>query len=205
MEITKILLEDMIGKTGIEESFEDLLKGEPGFRRVEVDSMENTTDVLYEKQPSPGNTVYLSIDVNLQEVTERSLEKALNAISSGGTYTSEWGDYKFNQHKTEPYFSKSGAAIAVDANGRSLSVGKLSQFDPNLFPQAYFHADWESLMPEYDEDPLAPDRCLTLPRRRPFSRVYLKMLTGLTALEKGDATGFHRGRHGVCPVSRHPI
>ncbi len=82
---------DIIGKTGIEEKFESELKGKPGIKRVEVDVYGNTTNVLTEENPKPGNNIYLTIDTELQKVARESLKHALEEIQKGGTFKSKWG------------------------------------------------------------------------------------------------------------------
>ncbi|EGS30324.1 penicillin-binding protein dimerization domain protein [Peptoniphilus sp. oral taxon 375 str. F0436] len=62
----------IIGKTGIEESFESYLHGKNGRQRVQVDAKGNTTAVLDERAPVAGKNVYLSIDLNLQKKPRKS-------------------------------------------------------------------------------------------------------------------------------------
>lgn len=57
---------DMIGKTGIEKVYEEVLRGEDGARQVEVDSYGRILEVLSEKQSEPGHNIALTIDSDLQ-------------------------------------------------------------------------------------------------------------------------------------------
>jgi len=57
---------DMIGKTGIEKIYEDVLKGEDGARQVEVDSYGRTLEVISEKDSVPGENIALTLDSDLQ-------------------------------------------------------------------------------------------------------------------------------------------
>lgn len=90
---------DIIGKTGIEEKFESELKGESGIKRVEVDVLGNTTNVIDEEKPVPGNNIYLTMDLKLQKVAEDSLKETLEQIQKGGTFESKWGNYKFGTNR----------------------------------------------------------------------------------------------------------
>lgn len=180
----------LIGKTGIEQNYEDYLKGENGKRKVEVDNVGNTTKVLSEVKPIPGNNVYLSIDILLQQKTEQALDKVLGLIRSGGTFYSKWGDFTFttSKDKGRPYSNAtSGAVMVVDVKtGKILTMANYPSYDPNLFATGISTVDWESLIPKEEKDPLAP---------RPLYNISLqtavqpgsifKMITGLTALEKG--------------------
>lgn len=67
---------DYIGKSGIESAMEEYLKGVDGEATVYTDSEGNrTTEITTE--PVHGNTVVLTINAGLQEVTNRALEQAL--------------------------------------------------------------------------------------------------------------------------------
>lgn len=180
---------DLIGKTGIEESFEQTLRGKNGVRKVEVDSLGNTTNVLEEVKPIPGDNIYLTIDLKLQQVAEQALKQTLEAISTGGTYRSPWGDYSYgiNRRKGRPYIANTGAVVAIDVKtGEVLASASYPAYDPNLFATGISNTDWESLFPENPNDQMAPRplyNIVTQTAIQPGS-VY-KMVTALTALEKG--------------------
>lgn len=74
-------LDDTIGKSGIEYAMEDFLRGTKGTKLQSVDS-KNILNESYSLLPSAGNTVFLTIDQNLQEITDKSLEKQILAVTS---------------------------------------------------------------------------------------------------------------------------
>ncbi|WP_416197695.1 MAG: penicillin-binding protein 2 [Sporanaerobacter sp.] len=181
---------DLIGKTGVEEKFEDKLKGKDGIKKVEVDVLGNTINVLDEKKAIPGNNLYLTIDSDLQKVADESLKYGLEQIRVGGVYESKWGNYKFGTNKKEgrPYVNAtSGAVVAIDVKtGEVLAMSSYPSYDPNLFATGISSADWASLFPENDEDPLAPRPLYNIATQtaiQPGST--FKMITGLAALENG--------------------
>ncbi|NMA87050.1 MAG: penicillin-binding protein [Tissierellia bacterium] len=181
---------DIIGKTGIEEKFELELKGKPGIKRVEVDVYGNTTNVLTEENPKPGNNIYLTIDTELQKVARESLKHALEEIQKGGSFKSKWGDYKYgiNKSKGRPYiYATSGAVVAIDVKtGELLAMENYPSYDPNLFSTGISNSDWLSLFPENEEDLLAPRPLYNIAIQtavQPGST--FKMVTALAALEKG--------------------
>lgn len=181
---------DIIGKTGIEESFEDYLRGEVGIKKVEVDVFGNTTNVIDSKKPVPGNNIYLTIDARLQKIAEEALKKNLDTIRAGGVYESKWGDYKIgtNKKKNRPYVNAtSGAVVALDVKtGEVLAMASYPSYDPNLFSTGISNADWLSLFPEDEKNPLAPRPLYNVATQtavQPGS--IFKMVTGLAALEKG--------------------
>ncbi|MDX9917997.1 MAG: penicillin-binding transpeptidase domain-containing protein [Gudongella sp.] len=180
----------LIGKTGLEESFETQLSGKSGIKKVEVDVVGNTTNVLEEIKPVPGNTLYSTIDLKLQVVAQDTLKKTLDEISRGGVYRSEWGDYAFgiNKRKRRPYINaNSGAVVAIDVKtGEVLAMASYPAYDPNLFSTGISNSDWLSLFPEDANNPLAPRPLYNIASQtaiQPGST--FKMVTGLAALEKG--------------------
>ena len=93
-----------IGKTGVEESYEDQLRGKPGYQRVETNSRGRILRVLERHDPVPGKNLYLTMDAGLQRIAESAL-----------------GD-------------ENGAIIALDpATGAVLAMASRPGFDPNLF------------------------------------------------------------------------
>lgn len=174
----------LIGKTGVEQKYEDYLKGEDGSRRVEVDSMGNVISSIDEKDTVPGDTLYLTIDAELQKVTEESLERALNQIQRGGVFESEWGNYNYAKAFR---FATSGSAVAIDTKtGEVLAMANYPSYDPNLFATGISGDDWESLMPEDEDDPLAARPLYNTAIQtavQPGST--FKMITGMAAMEVG--------------------
>ena len=74
-------LNDLIGRTGIEYAFEDLIRGEWGGEMVEVNSLGKFKRSLGIKPPTKGNDIKLTIDLNLQLVAEEVLkDKKAGAI-----------------------------------------------------------------------------------------------------------------------------
>ncbi len=180
----------IIGKTGVEESFEDILSGTYGIKKIEVDSVGNTTSVLEEIKPIPGDNLYLSLDLNLQKVAEASLQQTLEKLQVGGTYESPWGNFQFatNKSKRRPYTrATSGAVVALDVKtGQVLASASYPAYDPNLFSTGISDSDWQSLIPEDEHDPLAPRPLYNIATQtaiQPGS--VFKMAIALTALDKG--------------------
>lgn len=95
---------DYIGKSGIERSYESYLHGDDGGRQIEVDARGRYLRTLDETLPVPGQSLVLTIDLELQKATEKAL-----------------GD-------------KAAAAVAMDVtNGEILSFSSSPGFDPALF------------------------------------------------------------------------
>ncbi|SHF02469.1 penicillin-binding protein 2 [Caldanaerobius fijiensis DSM 17918] len=113
-------LNDLIGRDGIERLFEKELKGTNGAQQVEVDALGRMIKVLGEKPPKPGNKVYLSIDMKLQQKAEEALKDVMSKIQNGDGY--------------QKFPANIGAAVAVDVNtGDVLAMASIPNFDPNMF------------------------------------------------------------------------
>jgi len=95
---------DYTGKSGIEKSWESYLHGTDGGRQIEVDARGRFLRTVDESNSSSGNTVVLTIDLDMQKAAEEAL-----------------GD-------------KAGAAVALDVNsGEILAFASTPNFDPSLF------------------------------------------------------------------------
>lgn len=178
---------DMIGKTGIERHFEDELRGQNGYRKVQVDAFGRLVENIETSLPNAGDTIYLTIDSNLQRIAEESLKKTLETIQVGGIYESEWGNVRLRNNRRVYNKATSGAVVALDVRtGEVLAMASYPDYDPNLFSTGISFEDMASLMPENMNDPLAPKplyNIATMTAVQPGST--FKMITGLAAIENG--------------------
>ncbi|MDY3052127.1 MAG: penicillin-binding transpeptidase domain-containing protein [Ndongobacter sp.] len=177
------LPDDVVGKTGVEESFEDTLHGVNGKQTVLVDSYGNRTETLQTVEPKAGNNLYLTIDITLQQASEKNLRNTLLSLQDGMPYYSKWGDFGLTY---SPYAS-SGATISTDpGTGALLAMASYPAYDPNLFVTGISYTDWDSLMPKDEDDVFAPRPLINVATQmavQPGS--VFKPFVGLTALEKG--------------------
>jgi len=108
---------DLLGKAGLEKSREQYLRGVNGGQQVEVDAVGRELRVLDEVQEIPGNTLVLSIDLNLQLAAEAAL---------GG---------------------RPGAIVALDPRtGDTLAMVSQPSFDPNVFARGIGAVEWRELV-----------------------------------------------------------
>lgn len=71
---------DVVGKAGLEQAWERYLRGVHGGQQVEVDALGRELRVLDEEEAIPGDTLVLSIDLDLQQVAESALGEEAGAI-----------------------------------------------------------------------------------------------------------------------------
>ncbi len=175
--------DDLIGKTGVEESFELFLSGIKGRETLKVDAQGRRIGTSQALDPEPGNNLYLTIDIELQRKAEQMMAHALEQVRVGGVYESKWGDYNFDRVYPNAY---SGALVAIDVTtGELITMVNHPSYDPNLFTTGISQEDWISLMNE-SRDFLAPRPLYNismLTAIQPGST--FKILTSIAALEKG--------------------
>lgn len=178
------LNDEIIGKTGIEESYQDNLRGTNGKSIVTVDSSGNRIDTLSTIPSQPGDDIYLSIDLELQSMAEKALKGVIESVSSGETYESEYGNV--NPYRQAPY-ANSGAVVVSDVKtGEVLAMASYPDYDPNLFSTGISSSDWESLQVPEDSGPLVARPMLNIASQMavmPGST--FKLVSSLAALEKG--------------------
>jgi penicillin-binding protein 2 len=107
-----------IGKTGIERWFDDRLQGVPGSREEEVNAYGRVVRTLSQNPPSPGATIQLTLDAELQKTVYARLQHV-----------------------------KSASAIVMDVRtGEVLALASSPGFDPNLFVGGIGHQDWQTIL-----------------------------------------------------------
>ncbi len=115
---------DVVGKAGVEEAYDEVLRGEDGSRDVIVDSHGREVGYLRTQHAKPGQNLKLTIDIDIQRAAELAL-----------------GD-------------RSGAVVAMDPrNGEILAMVSHPSYDPNAFAVRINRADWDKLITD-PEHPL---------------------------------------------------
>ncbi|MGA8672401.1 MAG: penicillin-binding protein 2 [Terracidiphilus sp.] len=115
---------DVVGKAGVEQTYDQLLRGEDGSRDVIVDSHGREVGILGTQHSTPGTDLRLTIDNDLQRAAELAL-----------------GD-------------REGAIVAMDPrNGEILALVSRPSFDPNAFAVKIDRTEWNKLITD-PEHPL---------------------------------------------------
>src|SRR6266446_6688937 len=98
---------DLIGQSGLEQTYDDYLRGKDGYRKVIVDSRGRIQDEIETVAPQPGQDLVTTIDLDLQNAAEEQLRTSA---------------------------TKRGVIVALDPNnGEILALASAPTFDPNLF------------------------------------------------------------------------
>ena len=93
----KYALNDMVGKSGIEQVMEKELQGIKGSQRIFVDNLGRITEEGDRKEPTAGHDLYLTIDSRLQSAIYRILEQKIAGIVLSKIRNIKWynvGEYE---------------------------------------------------------------------------------------------------------------
>src|SRR4029453_8807195 len=74
----------VVGRAGVEKAYDTWLRGQPGYKKVAVDSMGRVLGDSGEVESTPGDTLVTSIDAEVQSYVERQLHQAM--ITARGTF-----------------------------------------------------------------------------------------------------------------------
>ena len=125
---------DTIGKDGVEQMFEEFLRGTPGRIVFEVDSVGRVVGIRERVEPLPGADVRLALDVDLQGLVERSLVDEIQRAR---------GQPQGN-NPAPP--ARAGSAVVVDpSNGELLAMASYPAFDPNELTDGVSQTRYEEL------------------------------------------------------------
>jgi penicillin-binding protein 2 len=126
---------DLVGKDGLEYTYDDQLRGTPGGERLVVDAQGQVVRRLDPIAPTPGHDVVLTIDWRLQQIVESALASGVQTV------------YATRRRHI------SGAAVVLDPySGAILAMASSPNFDPNDFA----HGIGEKKFKAYLDDPLEP-------------------------------------------------
>jgi len=109
-------LGDMVGKMGVERVSDSHLWGRKGARQVEVDVLGRQLRTILEKDPVPGDNVYLTLNLRMQQIAEEEFGERKGAVLIGDPFT-----------------------------GEILSMLSHPCFDPNWFIRGISREEWDKL------------------------------------------------------------
>jgi len=154
----------IFGQDGVEATYEvyqhaspavPVLQGRRGYRLYEVDATLNPIGLLAQRDPVPGASVYLTIDVRLQKIAEEALEQTL----AGSRRT--------------------GAVVMLDTRtGEVLVLASKPSFNPNAWVRGFSEPEWQRL----SNDPRTPFLNKAIAGEYPPGSIF-KMMSAAAALE----------------------
>jgi penicillin-binding protein 2 len=116
---------DYIGASGIEATFEDVLRGTKGQESIAVNKQGRKVKTLGEIETYPGQTIQLNIDKNMQYAAEQSLDAVMLNLQKAG---------KNESQAVDTTNANRGAVVVLDVNtGKVLALASRPGYDPNMF------------------------------------------------------------------------
>ncbi|HRJ88734.1 MAG: penicillin-binding protein 2 [Blastocatellia bacterium] len=152
---------DIIGKGGLEEYYDEFLRGRPGYRKVIVDSRGRIQSEIEVVPPQSGQDLVSTIDLDLQMAAEQQLAASV---------------------------TKRGTIIAMDPNnGELLALASWPSFDPNVFVQGSKTREGRKQIAAYWQEPQRPLFNRAIQGRYPPGSTW-KIPESLGALQQGVIT-----------------
>lgn len=167
----------ILGRSGLESHYDNVLRGTDGGKQVEVDATGRPVAEVDRKHTVPGADIHLTIDGALQKAAEEGVANQIKSLRASG-------------------IPATGAAvIAMDPNtGAILAMVSYPNFNPNWFAKGITSAQWTQL--NTDKNHPFENKVISgeYPPGSPF-----KIITGVAALDLKKVTPqeqiFDSGRH----------
>lgn len=157
----------IVGKGGIEYTYDRYLRGRDGATRIQVDALGRPKGELAVSQPVQGKQLKLSVDLKLQRAGQQAMAAAVGLANKNGNP------------------ALAGAFVALDPrNGEVLAMGSYPSFDPNVFAKPLSQKAFNALNSEANGAPLF---------NRAIQGLYptgstFKLVTATAALQSGVIT-----------------
>lgn len=174
----------LVGKAGLEKTYDKYLRGEDGAFMEEVDVAGNVVKHYDSVQPIPGKNLKLTIDYELQKELEDFTDKHLAFLRSSGIAPG----------------ARAAAVVAIDPrNGAVRAMVSRPGYDPNWFVHGISSKNWNSI----NNDPNYPMNNKVITGEYPPGSTF-KIVTGSAAFELKkvglDEPIFDGGFHPMVPT-----
>lgn len=174
----------LVGKAGLEKTYDKYLRGEDGAFMEEVDVAGNVVKHYDSVQPIPGKNLKLTIDYELQKELEAFTDKHLAFLRSSGIAPG----------------ARAAVVVAIDPrNGAVRAMVSRPGYDPNWFVHGISSKNWNSI----NNDPNYPMNNKVITGEYPPGSTF-KIVTGSAAFELKkvglDEPIFDGGFHPMVPT-----
>lgn len=167
----------IVGKSGLEKTYDKVLRGEDGFFMEEVDVAGNVIQHYESKKPVVGKNLRLTIDFELQKALEDFIDGHLNSIGA-----------------------HAAAVVAMDPrDGAIRAMISRPGYNPNLFVHGISSRDWNKI----NNNPFFPMNNKAISGEYPPGSTF-KVVTGSAALDMGKVDFneliLDKGYHDLVPT-----
>lgn len=112
---------DMVGKSGIERSYDSYLRGEKGRKEIEVDALGREINTIKYQKPIAGNDIYLTLNSQLQQFIESQMAEKKGAI-----------------------------IVSEPSTGKIMAMVSYPDYDPNMFTRQISLSQWQIIAENED-------------------------------------------------------
>ena len=112
---------DMVGKSGIERSYDSYLRGEKGRKEIEVDALGREINTIKYQKPIAGNDIYLTLNSQLQQFIESQMAEKKGAI-----------------------------IVSEPSTGKIMAMVSYPDYDPNMFTRQISLSQWQTIAENED-------------------------------------------------------
>lgn len=179
-----------VGQFGVEQTYESVLRGKPGYVKYEVDSRGRILRQMERKEPIPGNDVQLSINLEMQQFTEQALQQELMTRQRTEAPTIlKLGEPDPAYPLINYYKAPAGSSILMNHDtGEVVAMASYPNFDNRWFNAGITSEKFGLLFPKTDD----PDKSILV--NRAISGRYnlgstFKPFVAFAALNTGQLAG----------------
>ncbi|MGW2028553.1 penicillin-binding transpeptidase domain-containing protein, partial [Streptomyces sp. NPDC001811] len=138
------LRSDMVGRSGLERTYDKALRGKAGVTRYEVDNLGRVIGKAKSDAAEAGSNLVTSIDSRVQRVAEYELDRAMKAARQ-----------QFDKITGTNYKADSGAVVVMEAKtGRIVAMASAPTYDPNVWVGGISAKDYKALTGKDSDYPL---------------------------------------------------
>lgn len=138
------LRSDMVGRSGLERTYDAQLRGKAGVTRYEVDKLGRVIGKAKDDPAQPGANVVTSIDARVQALSEYWLNDAMKKARQ-----------EFDKNTNENYKADAGAVVVMEnKTGRIVSMASNPNYDPNAWVGGISGKDYTKLTGKDSNYPL---------------------------------------------------
>ncbi|ONI76557.1 penicillin-binding protein 2 [Kribbella sp. ALI-6-A] len=135
---------DLVGRAGVERTYNAMLRGTPGVKTVSVDAVGYTTGTVKQTAPVPGSTLVTSIDARVQASVEKELRGAILTARK-----------QYDKITKRNYVADSGAAVVMDTKtGRIVAMASYPSYDPGVWVGGISQRELDALYSPQSGTPL---------------------------------------------------
>jgi penicillin-binding protein 2 len=128
---------DLAGQSGLEQEYDQELRGTPGLKTVSINAAGEVTGTVTQTPPVAGDDLVTSINARIQEDAENALAGAIHLAQAEGNPT-----------------ATTGAAVVMTTRGRVLAMASYPTYDPTIWNGGLSQAEFRRLFGTRDGEPI---------------------------------------------------